>query len=166
MFLRVLAIAGGLGGAASLSQFPEYSQQYLQRLAGAVDALEVVVADFDASARDAGLSREAALDQMVGTEFLDNRREDMTRTFARYAGLRADLAALRDANACERFAAAPKFLDREIGSDAMSDFVPAVPLTLEGAGFAGIGYVGGWAVIAGLFGLLRRVFRRRRVVAE
>lgn len=39
MIGRVLALAGGLSGAVGLSQFPEFSQQYLQRLAGQVDAL-------------------------------------------------------------------------------------------------------------------------------
>ena len=50
MILRALTLAGGLTGAAVSSQFPEFSQQYTQRLGGAVDALAVVVADFDAMA--------------------------------------------------------------------------------------------------------------------
>ncbi|MEO1364377.1 MAG: DUF2937 family protein, partial [Pseudomonadota bacterium] len=62
MIARALMLAGGFAGAALTSQFPEYSQQYTQRLGGAVDALAEVVADFDASARAEGLSREAALD--------------------------------------------------------------------------------------------------------
>ena len=37
MILRVLAVAAGLAGAGTLSQFPEFSQQYVQRLGGAVD---------------------------------------------------------------------------------------------------------------------------------
>ncbi|NRB05388.1 MAG: DUF2937 family protein, partial [Rhodobacteraceae bacterium] len=47
MLGRAIALAGGLAGGLSLSQFPEFSQQYLQRLGGAVDALAVVVTDFD-----------------------------------------------------------------------------------------------------------------------
>ena len=47
---KILAVAGGLAGAAGLSQYPEFSQQYTQRLAGQVDALGLVVADFEASA--------------------------------------------------------------------------------------------------------------------
>ena len=61
MIVRALVLAGGVLGAASVSQFPEFSQQYTQRLGGAVDALGQVVADFDASAAAAGLDREAAL---------------------------------------------------------------------------------------------------------
>ena len=44
MFMRAIAVAGGLAGAAGLSQFPEFSQQYVQRLGGAVDELTAVVA--------------------------------------------------------------------------------------------------------------------------
>ncbi|MEM6728480.1 MAG: DUF2937 family protein, partial [Pseudomonadota bacterium] len=39
MILRIFALIFGLSGAASLSQFPEFAQQYLQRLAGKVDQL-------------------------------------------------------------------------------------------------------------------------------
>ena len=60
MIGKVLALAGGVAGAAGLSQYPEFSQQYIQRLAGQVDALTVVVADFDRSALANGLSRAAA----------------------------------------------------------------------------------------------------------
>ena len=55
--LKFLAIAGGLAGAAGLSQYPEFSQQYTQRLGGQVDALSEVVADFEASAMRSGLTR-------------------------------------------------------------------------------------------------------------
>ena len=42
--IRTLTLAGALAGAVSLSQFPEFSQQYLQRLSGAVDELLLYVA--------------------------------------------------------------------------------------------------------------------------
>ena len=58
---RALATLGGLGLAIACSQFPEYAQQYEQRLGGAVDELRIIVADFDADARKFGLSREEAL---------------------------------------------------------------------------------------------------------
>ena len=44
---RMLATIGGLGLAVTMSQFPEYAQQYTQRLGGAVDELRVVTEDFD-----------------------------------------------------------------------------------------------------------------------
>jgi len=38
-----------------------------------------VAADFDASAARAGLTREQALAQIAGTDFLEDRRAEMTR---------------------------------------------------------------------------------------
>ena len=61
MIVRAITLAGGLAVGAGTSQFPEFSQQYAQRLGGAVDALSEVVADFDTSAVAEGLSRSEAL---------------------------------------------------------------------------------------------------------
>lgn len=161
MILRILTLAGGLAGAAGVSQFPEYSQQYLQRLGGAVDELSRVVADFDASAAAEGLSREAALAQMVGTDFVERRRQDMTRTIARHDRLDADLAALRGASPLARAAQPHRFTDPEIAARAWDEFRPAVPVTAEGLIFAGIGFVLGGALLSGLLALLRWPVRRR-----
>ena len=56
MFARVLTLAGGLSGAAGLSQFPEFSQQYAQRLGGAVEELQLFVEEFDADAAGVGMA--------------------------------------------------------------------------------------------------------------
>ncbi|WP_039020118.1 DUF2937 family protein [Halocynthiibacter namhaensis] len=161
MFLRVIAFAGGLAGAAGFSQFPEFSQQYLQRLGGAVEALEQVVADFDASAVAEGLSREAALDQMRGTAFLERRRDDMQDTISRFTGLRGDLEALESRSAWGRAAAGWRFGDAELISDTSKAFRPGLPLTLEGAGFAGAGFLTGWALLLAFFAVLSWPFRRK-----
>ena len=47
---RMIAGIGGLALAIVLSQFPEYAQQYTQRLGGAVDELRVITEDFDRAA--------------------------------------------------------------------------------------------------------------------
>lgn len=157
--LRILTMAGGLLGAAGMSQFPEYSQQYIQRISGAVDELQVVVADFDASAADAGLNREEALAQMTGTPFLENRRQDITRSIGRLEWLQEAKLRLSLAGPMGRLMNAPKYADRDIGARALQDFKPAIPLSVEGAGFAAGGYVLGWGVFAGIFGLLGWLFR-------
>ena len=50
MIRRLISIVGGVGLGLVASQFPEYAQQYEQRLGGAVDELRVFVEKFDASA--------------------------------------------------------------------------------------------------------------------
>lgn len=158
---KFLAIAGGLVGAASLSQFPEFSQQYTQRLAGQVDALSQVVADFEASALDAGLTRSQALDQMSGTPFLDSRRADMTATFSRHAALSDHLAQLRDASPISRLTMPQLLMDGPTLSQTWGDFQPAMPLTTAGALSGGVGYLGGWGIVAGLLAGIGAIFRRK-----
>ena len=85
MILRAFAFASAVLGGASASQFPEYSQQYLQRLSGAVEELTRVTTDFDRTAQDSGLTREEALAQYAGNNFLDKRQADMRRTVKRQA---------------------------------------------------------------------------------
>jgi hypothetical protein len=162
MILRSMALAGGLAGAATTAQFPEFSQQYMQRLGGAVDALGEVVADFDASAAASDLSREAALAQLQGTDFLERRRADMTRSINRYTQLRTDLALLEGQGPFMRAYHASRFTDPEIARAAWAAFQPAVPIGFAGLSFAGVGFVVGVLAISLLAGMLRMPFRRRR----
>lgn len=158
----ILSLLGAMAGAAGLSQFPEFSQQYLQRLAGQVDALTVVAADFDRSAMKNGLTRDQALDQMTGTPFLSDRQADLRRTFLRQAVLSDNLAQLRAASPFERMAMPQRLADPETLQATWADFRPAVPVTVDGALSAGVGGVAGWGVMAGLLSLLLWPFRRRR----
>lgn len=163
MILRGIILAGGVLGAATASQFPEYSQQYRQRLGGAVDALEEVVSDFDASAQSEGLSREAALAQMQGTAFLDRRRADMSRTFARYEQLQADIDALEGAGPFMRAYHVARSADAEVAAAALDTFEPAVPLSVAGGIFAGGGFLAGLIAVWTMLKLLLWPFGRRRV---
>ena len=159
--LKILSIAGGLAGAAGLSQYPEFSQQYAQRLGGAVDALSEVVADFDASAVSEGLTRPQALEQMQGTNFIERRRLDMERTFYRHAVLSEDLKLLKDAGPFTRAYNATRFRDGDVANAAWEAYEPAVPLNLTGAIFAGFGFLAGWISIGAVLAVVRWPFRRR-----
>lgn len=138
------------------AQFPEFSQQYVQRLGGAVDELRLVATDFDQSTRDAGLTRNQALAHMTGTAFLDNRRCDMTRTFERVARLESDLIILSDGSSLTRLVNFARFRDRDIAGKVLVVFQPALPLTFAGLGFALGGYVLGWGFLTALSSVSRR----------
>ena len=159
--IRVLCLAGGLAGAAGLSQFPEFSQQYLQRLAGQVDALTLVVKDFDASALAAGLGREDALEQMAGTPFLESRQVDMRRTFARHARLTENLILLRDAGPLARLTQPHRMADPDTLAATWADFTPAVPVSVAGVASAGTGFLAGWGLFAALLAAVLAPFRRQ-----
>src|SRR5215208_5002445 len=113
---RIIAGVGGLGLALALSQFPEYAQQYAQRLGGAVDELRVITEDFDRAAAEGGLDRAAALDRYNASndDFLAGRGGSTTATFQRYEQLSATLARIQNADAVERFQSLPAYLDTDI----------------------------------------------------
>lgn len=160
--LRILAMAGGIAGGVGLSQFPEFSQQYLQRLAGQVDSLQMVVADFDRSATRNLMTRDQALAEMTGTAFLEDRRADLTATFARFDRISANLADLRAASPLARLTMPHKLGDSETLAATYADFRPALPVTFDGLIAAGIGFVAGWLASSGLLALLAWPFRRRQ----
>lgn len=162
---RTLAILGGLVVGAGLSQFPEYAQQYTQRLGGAVDELRIITEEFETAAAEAGLKRDEAIERYskTGDGFIAARGESMARTFKRYEELSATLAEVRGATGWERFTKLPEYLDSEIGARALSDYKPAVPVTLEGFAYAGAGFVVGYAAMSALIGFLMLPFRRKRV---
>ncbi|WP_417602978.1 DUF2937 family protein [Primorskyibacter flagellatus] len=162
MIVRALTLAGGLAGAAGLSQFPEFSQQYTQRLGGAVDELARVVDQFDRDASAVGMSRQEALSELGQSGAFGARRsQTITRTIARHRDLSADLDALRAAGPFTRASRIAHLSDPQIARAAWRDYKPAAPLTFEGAVFAGTGFLAGSLVLSMLIGVLRMPFRRR-----
>lgn len=160
---RTLAVFGGGALAIMLSQFPEYAQQYTQRLGGAVDELRIVAEDFERGAGEAGLTRQEAIAryEAAADPFLQERGVSMDRTLARYAELSAILARLRGADAWGRAQMLPELLDSEIGARTLGDFQPAVPVTIEGFAWAGAGFALGYLLVSALWRLLSMPFRRR-----
>lgn len=166
MLARALSLAGGITGALGLSQFPEFSQQYAQRLGGAVDELSRVVAGFDADAASVGLDRSAALaDLAAGGAMARARAETMQATITRHARLTADLAALDGAGPFTRAYLVPRMTDPVIAERAWQAYRPALPASFEGVTFAGLGYLTGMLVMAALLAGLRRLLRRRHRAA-
>ncbi len=163
MFVRALTLAGGLAGAAGLSQFPEFSQQYIQRLAGKVEELTRFVEEFDADATDVGVSREQALiDLAQGGSIGAERAQTMVTTIARQNRLSTTLDELRGVGPFTRAYHAHAFSDSELARGTLSDFKPALPLSFEGLVFAGVGMLMGLGLFSGLSALGRRLFLRRK----
>lgn len=160
---RIIAGVGGLGLAIALSQFPEYAQQYTQRLGGAVDELRVITEDFDRAAAEGGLDRAAALGRYEASndDFLSGRGGSMTATFSRYEQLSATLARIQNAGAIERFQSLPAYLDTDIGRRTLESYKPAIPVTMEGILYAGGGFILGYLILSGLWRFLAMPFRKR-----
>ena len=152
-------IVGAVVLGVVMSQFPEFTQQYQQRLGGAVDELRIITDEFDRAATDQGLSRDEALAAYTGSEFLEVRAVDLATTFARYDRLAGDLIVLENANALNRLKNFTHMTDSKLVERTWQAFKPAVAVTSEGLTFAAIGGLAGFASFAGLS---RLVFRRRR----
>ena len=163
MFLRVLTMVFGLAGGAGLSRFPEYSQQYRQRLGGAVDELAQVVAQFDADARAEGYDRASALASMAASGgFPARRAATMQATIARYDRLRTDLRMLQDAGPFTRLALASHVTEPAIARATLAEFRPAFPLTFEGLTMGAAGFGLGILLVQSLVWLFTPAPQRRR----
>jgi hypothetical protein len=164
MVSRVVAIAVGVVCGLGLAQFPEFAQQYSQRLGGRLDELRGFVERFDADAARAGLTREQGLAEFEkpGSSFLKDRGADAAFMIRRFAAFDTAKRALDTAAPFERLLVFVRTYDREVGQAAYADFRPAVPATLEGAVHAGAGFLGGVALSTLAFGLGRRSRRLGR----
>ena len=162
--IRVLAFLGGLGGAVGLSQFPEFSQQYLQRLSGAVDELGAIVAQFDADAERSDLTRDQALANYADAGgFLAEQGHAKSNEIQRYEVLNDNYTALKQAQPLQRLAQVYRFTDTDLARRTWDDFRPAVPVTMDGFICAGIGFAALWLFIKLLFAGIGRLFRKRQI---
>jgi len=158
---RSVALLGGVVLAFMASQFPEYAQQYTQRLGGAVDELRSITARFDAQATAAGLTRDQAIAHYAASpdSFLKEQGGSMTKTFARYQQLTTLLAEVRGDGPIDRLRHLPDYFDTDIGARTLDDFKPAVPATEEGLLYALVGLIVGYALTSALWSLLMLPFR-------
>lgn len=161
VFVRTVALGVGLLGAVTTSQLPEYAQQYTQRLGGAVDELAAFVRDFDRDAQTFGLERQAALQRMLRNtdDFIRDRGENARQTIERFGQLGAHYTALREAPLLQRLWLM-RGADGSIARRAFEDFKPAVPVTLDGAIAAGVGFAVGLLAVFGLSRTAKKLRRR------
>jgi hypothetical protein len=160
---RIVAGVGGIGLALVLSQFPEYAQQYTQRLGGAVDELRIVTERFDREAAEAGLTRQEALESFrTATDtFAAGQEGREAANFERYQELSATLARIENADPVQRFQQLPAYLDSDIGQRTLEAYRPAVPVTMEGILYAGGGFILGYLILSGLWRFAAMPFKRK-----
>ncbi len=134
---RVLAVAG----AVLFSQAPEFFQQYLQRLGGHLDEARRMLAQFERTAGEAGLSLENFITQ-TSTNYdpaVARLAQVMTESIERVQHLGTAFTALRDASTWSRPFVFLSDVDTAIARATWTDYKPAVPTTLEGLVYAAAG---------------------------
>ncbi|WP_150522710.1 DUF2937 family protein [Roseibium sediminis] len=138
---RIFVVIVMLLTGTTTSQLPEFAQQYRQRLGGAIDALQEVMADFKRDAEAFGMSIDAAIERLKGTpdEFAQRRGTTMEDTRTRLANLEQQQAELQSSGPFARLGVFLTSLDTELARATAEDYEPAVPVTTEGLASAGIG---------------------------
>jgi hypothetical protein len=155
MLARRLALFFALLCAALASQIPEYGQQYRQRLGGAVDELNLIIARFDEDSRQAGLSEQQGIKRLLenNDEFIRGRGFQMQDIIRRRQKLGR---AMDEPQGLERLFSLTFDFDASIARQAYSDYRPAVPVTSDGFIFGGIGFLSSFLLLRLLAFMLKR----------
>ena len=151
-------------GLAALSQFPEFAQQYRQRIGGGIDELTTVITDFDKDAAERGLNREGGLEELAKSdeELPKLRAKSMRKAINRFENLTVQRDALEASDPALRPIHVLRYPDRQTLDGAWEIFEPAVPLTLAGLIWGGVGALGAGLIGRVAVSLTRRARRRRQ----
>jgi len=154
-FALAIAVLAGLIG----SQGPEFAQQYRQRLGGALEELNRIVAEFDAEAQRQNLTPAEGLSRLEGNAdpLARQRGEDMAETIDRAKRLSEQLRAINSEGPLRRLYVVARDFDPEIAQSALDNYEPAAPLSLGALVAAGLAAFWGWAATH----LIAWPFRRR-----
>jgi hypothetical protein len=162
MLTSRLALFFGAIVGLTASQIPEYAQQYRQRLGGAIDELQQIVAEFDADSARIGLSEREGIARLTGNsdEFVRARGLQMNEITQRLQRLSSAKAAMAQAGSLGRLVALATDFDPLIARRAYASYEPAVPVTSEGFILGGVGLVSGYALFQALAARFRRLGQR------
>ncbi len=168
MLARRLALAIGLLCGLLGTQWPEFSQQYRQRLGGALDELSRIVAAFDAEAASRSLTRAEGVARLKDNAdpLARERGADIETDIARQARLELEIAALRDAGPLRRLMVMAGDFDFAIADQTLRNFEPAVPVTAESLIVGALALVSGWGATHLCAWPIRRRWRARRAAGR
>lgn len=161
MIGRIITGIGALFGGALSSQFPEFYQQYLQRLGGRRDQAMARAEEIVMDAESHGLGVADYIQRFLDSEqhALEGRR--MLESFEDAARLGEALEALTGAAPWQHASRFAQYFDHSIAEATFAIFTPALPLTLEGLSYAVAGGLTAASLITGgkksLHGLKARI---------
>ncbi|MET1412825.1 DUF2937 family protein [Roseibium sp. HPY-6] len=162
--VRILMFIVMLTSGTATSQLPEFSQQYRQRMGGAIDALEEILADFRRDAAAYGMSVTEAIARQKASDdpFIQARGDSMAVADTRLVRLKQQQEELEQAGSLERLFVFARGFDRQLAQATAEDYEPAIPVTIAGFASAGAGALAGFILFGGLLGFLRLLLRPLR----
>ncbi|MDX1736900.1 MAG: DUF2937 family protein, partial [Alphaproteobacteria bacterium] len=141
--LKWVYLTAGIFCALLMSQFPEYYQQYRQRLGGTMDELNRQVEALDQRATSAGLSRFDYIRHLTSStdKAAKMEGEHLTDLLTRHFSVSEAIVELDATPNKLILFVALLHLDYETAEATAKDYVPAVPLTITSAIYALVGFV-------------------------
>lgn len=165
---RIANGAAAIGGAGALSQFPEFYQQYLQRLGGRLDQALVQEARIYEAAQSQGLTvaEYVARFQQSSDPVFQAEGAVLQATLQDASALREALLALSNAGVLERPVLLARYFNSDLANATFEAFNPALPVSTEGLTYAAFGMLLGLLSLAfaerGGRAVGRRLRRRRQ----
>ena len=146
---------------ALLSQFPEFQQQYFQRLGGTMDELNRQVEALDSRAASTDMTRFNYIRHLTSSadKAAQMEGEHLTDLLRRQFDVEQALLNLENAAPEMAFILVLYHLDLDTAKATASVYKPAIPLTVGGGIYFGIGFLVGYILMAFLM-----IFFPRRVL--
>jgi hypothetical protein len=145
----------GLVGALLLSQFPEFFQQYTQRLGGRLDEVTAQVTALEGRAAEAGKDLRRYLRGLQLHRDVDVRREGMAlqALVHRKATLEEAYQAMAGVDRWWRASAFVEHVDWDVAASTLEVYRPAMPVTPEAGVYAAAGFGSGALIFLAILGL-------------
>lgn len=154
-------MALGLIGAMALSQFPEFVQQYSQRVGGAYEEVSASVIQFRTTAESDGQTTQEALRALEdGGSVAAGQATQMRATIDREADLALLYDGLQTTDGYNQLWAFLRYPQPDLTVQTAEVFRPALPLTFDGGAYAALGFLGGYFLLR--FPQMMFMGRRRR----
>lgn len=149
MINRIIVVVVGLICGAVTAQGPEFIQQYTQRLGGWRDAYFVDIAELEARAKNLGQTRDEYIAALRANEEAEAQQEG-AHWAQKVVSLDALIKAYSDLAGASSWMRVPVFIEHynpELAARTWTAYKPAVPTTMEGAAYGGVGFLGGWLLV-------------------
>ena len=150
-------------GAVTLSQFPQFYGQYMQRLGGHLDEARRSLDIYVQAASSLNLTLEEYIKEHLesDSDVFESTGEIIKDLVERVENLEQSYLALQDANIYNRFLVFFQEVDWEIAAGTWQNFMPGVPTTVEGLTYALAGLLIGWGIYSLLKAIVAFPFRIR-----
>jgi len=155
---RILAVIGVVG----LAQFPQFFNQYLQRLGGHLEEARLTIARYINAAESLDLSLEAYVAEHLASEnkIFTSSGQVMTDIVQRLHHLEESFLALKQAGPFNRWWIFLREMERPIVHETWQNFTPGIPTTIEGFYYGLAGLLVVWGLYQGLKTLMLSLGRK------